>query len=166
MDISKERVFIESVDALPVGARAALRRAGGRGLVTGGGDAISAFYQALPSGVPEAQEERWFIGACIRCLWKPEDPKGIPMQEAMGRYSKTPEASDSFSSRMAAILDTPWDMDGFLIAKLWRMARLLKQKGYVIDAASLIEDLRGWNAPTGFVQRQWARAFYMSEKEA
>ena len=68
--------------------------------------------------------------------------------------------SDSMEHRLAALLDLRWEQDGYLLIKLSRIIKMVRQKDYCVDCASLLEDLLFWNADTQFVQRKWARVMY------
>ena len=65
--------------------------------------------------------------------------------------------------RLAALLDLQWDGDGYLLAKLCRMIKMVKAKGKTVDCESLLKDLIYWNSGNQSVQRKWARAMYMKK---
>ena len=161
-DTVLEKEFLGRVDKLSTGERAALRRAGGKSLEQADANALAAFYRVLPHDISQYKEDCWFQGACIRCQWKPEDTMQIKMETALSMENRK-QYGESLRKRLMALLDTTLDEDGFLAIKLWRLAKLLKQKGYVIDCAELIYDLCGWNNHRRFIQKKWARAFCESE---
>ena len=67
--------------------------------------------------------------------------------------------SDGFDSRFTALLDTPWNDDGYLSQKLTRLAKMLKQKGYPVDGAELLNSLLHWNDPDRWIQKKWVKAY-------
>ena len=63
--------------------------------------------------------------------------------------------------RVEGLLDTQWDQDGYMLTKLCRMMKLIRQKtSEEIDFADLLEDLIYWNNENQSVQRKWARAIF------
>lgn len=159
------RAFLGRLCALENGERAALKRTSGVMLADADSKAVSAFYRCLPHGTPHWQEDRWFAVACLRCMWDAEIEAGDPFEKIVGRMVQSAELSESTSHRAEALLDTAWDEDGYMLTKLTRMAKLLRQKtgSASIDFAALLEDLIYWNAENQSVQRKWARAIFTNE---
>ena len=75
------------------------------------------------------------------------------------------ELSDSTLHRMEALLDTDWDNDGYMLIKLTRMIKLIRQKSdrAPIDFSALLEDLIYWNGENQSVRRKWARAVFTND---
>lgn len=165
MDLTKERDFLARIDGFSTGGRAVLRRACGRTLEQADSSALATFYSVLPGGLRLNDEEGWFEGACLRCMWRPDEEENIPAEQALAKLAeKQDKDDDPYKRRLIALLDTPRDADGYMAIKLWRMIKLLKQKGYIIDCAVLISDICRWNQSSRYVQKKWARAFCLSDQ--
>lgn len=147
--------FWKNIDDLRTGDRVALKRSAGIMLREADGKAIVAFFKCHP-GVQE-QEEKWFAVACFKTMYDPSNEQGKPLENIL----RTMEMSDSMMHRIEALLDTPWDRDGYLLTKLARMVKLVKQKtNQLIDFDSLLQDLIYWNSDSQSVQRKWARTIF------
>lgn len=157
--------FLLRLKYLGNGDWAALRRAAGTTLAEADGRAAAAFYRCLPYDVPQWQENRWFAVACLRCLWDADIEGGEPFEKIVGQMVREEKLSDSTSHRMDVLLDTVWDDDGYMMTKLNRIVKLVRQKSdrAAVDFAALLEDLIYWNAENQSVQRKWARSIYISE---
>ncbi len=157
--------FLFRLSVLGNGDRAALKRSAGIMLAEADGKAITAFYRCLPPEIPQWQESRWFSVACLRCLWDKEVEKGDPLEKIVGRMVVAKELSDSTLHRMEALLDTDWDNDGYMLIKLTRMIKLIRQKSdrAPIDFSDLLEDLIYWNGENQSVRRKWARAVFTND---
>ena len=162
LDSENEYQFIVKCDGLSTGERAALKRNCGKLLNSAGSDAFTVFYRILPHGVPAYLEDRWFCAACLRCMWRPDEVPGLPIEKAMCQKRIQSEETGGLTKRIEALLDTEWDSDGFMCQKLWRMVKLLKSDGYDIDTAALLCDLEGWNSENRYIQKKWARQYYTS----
>ena len=157
--------FFNRICELGTGDRAALKRAAGIMLAEADGKAVAAFYRCLPFGIPQWQEERWFAVACLRCLWDTEADGGAPFERIVGNMLKDEKLSDSTGHRVEVLLDTAWDEDGYMLTKLTRLIKLVRQKsdGEPVDFEVLLEDLIGWNSEKQYVQRKWARAIFTND---
>lgn len=157
--------FFERIRALGNGDRAALKRSAGIMLSDADGKAVAAFYRCLPYGTPQWQEDRWFAVACLRCLWDADAGDGTPFEQILGRMIQSEELSDSTKHRAEVLLDTAWDSDGYMLTKLTRLVKLIRQKseGTPVDFAALLDDLLGWNAENQYVQRKWARSIFTND---
>jgi CRISPR type I-E-associated protein CasB/Cse2 len=153
---TREQYFIKRLEALPSGERAELKRACGQHLNESDAKAFGIFYKVLPQGVPPWQEDRWFCTACLSCLWRPSDEEGKPMEECLAVLKE--KGSQSFENRIVAMLDGEWTADGRLGLKLFRMAKLIRQKGMKVNTAALLADLCNWDRVSRKVQKRWARA--------
>ena len=58
------RLFIERLDGLDAGDRARFRRCAGRTLAEAG-EALGLFYRLLPTGVPDREEDLYFLVATL-----------------------------------------------------------------------------------------------------
>ncbi len=157
-----QKSFFENLDRLGTGERAALRRETGVMLKEAGGRALTAFYRCLPVGVAAAQEAKWFAVACLRCLWDAGKEGGRPLEQIISQMMRSGELSDSTGHRAELLIDTRWDGDGYMLAKLSRMVKLVRQKSdrELIDFPALLEDLVFWNSENQSLQRKWARAIF------
>lgn len=156
----REDTFFEALDRLHKGDRVALRRAAGKPIETASVKAFSAFYQCLPYTVHDAEVSRWFASACLHCLWDTDASQRRPLPEIIGTLRRTQQLSDSMHKRVLQIMDTAWSDDGYLLTKIARLARALRQMGYQIDCRALLNDLRWWNDARQRVQRAWARTMF------
>ena len=154
--------FFSKLDSFGTGERAALRREAGVMLRQADGHAVTAFYSCLPSNVQTWQEERWFAVACLRCLWDAGDEGGRPFELVVADLIRSGELSDSTKHRVELLLDTEWDEDGYMLTKLARLLKLVRQKSdrATLDFAALLDDLLGWNSDKQYVQRKWAKAIF------
>ena len=145
------------------GARTALRRVAGTKLAVANGGALAEFYK-LPS-LPVYLEEPAFETICIMCLWEAREwEKGVPFIQAANK-ALTAETKENFGKKIKAILDLPIDEDGYFLTKLYRMIKLVKSKGVIIDAAQLMYDLLYWEHEKRFVQRRWVKEFYQNNHD-
>ena len=78
---------------------------------------------------------------------------------------KDRDLSESTGHRAEVLLDTAWDEDGYMLTKLTRLVKLIRQKsdGEPVDFEVLLEDLIGWNSEKQYVQRKWARAIFTND---
>lgn len=156
--------FIKRVDALSTGDRVALKRSAGIMLSEADGKAIAAFYRCITPAVPQWQEDRWFAAACMKCLWEPAEDVGKPVEDILADLIRGAELSDSMQHRVEGLLDTQWDQDGYMLTKLSRIMKLVRQKTWQeLDFAGLLEDLIYWNNENQSVQRKWARAIFSAD---
>lgn len=158
----EQKLFFARIDALGTGERAALRREAGNLLRRADSKAITTFYACLPPKVEPWAEDRWFAVACIRCLWNAGESSERPFEQIVAGLIRKGELSESTKHRVELLLDTNWDADGYMLMKLVRLTKLVRQKSdrAIFDFSSLLEDLLGWNAESQYVQRKWAKAIF------
>lgn len=161
----ENRTFLLRLKELGNGERAALKRAAGIMLTDADGKAVAAFYRCLPYGTPQWQEDRWFAVACLRCLWDADAEGGEPFEQIIGQMIRDEKLSDSTLHRAEVLLDTPWDEDGYMLTKLTRLVKLVRQKSdrAAVDFFAMLEDLIYWNAENQSIQRKWARSIFTNE---
>lgn len=154
--------FFLQLNSLGTGERAALRRETGTMLRQADGPAITAFYSCLPVTVQAWEEDRWFAVACLRCLWDSGEEGGRPVEQVLADLVRSGELSDSTKHRVELLLDTEWDTDGYMLTKLARLMKLVRQKSdrAQLDFAALLDDLLGWNSDKQYVQRKWAKVIF------
>ena len=82
-------------------------------------------------------------GVCGRLPALPLDAadKRQPMEQVFYQLGRDQDISESVQHRLGALLDVPWDEDGFMLTKLTRLIRLASSKGYAVDCQRLLEDL-------------------------
>lgn len=160
-----QRQFFDRLNRLGNGERAALRREAGTMIQDADGSALTAFYRCLPASVDKWQEGKWFVVACLRCLWDAGDDEGTPLEQVIAALIKTGDLSDSTAHRVEILLDTGWDADGYMLTKLSRLVKLIRQKSdrRHIDFSGLLDDLIYWNSDSQTVQRKWARAVFSGD---
>ena len=157
--------FFERLNKLETGERAALRRKAGTMIQSADGKALKAFYRCVPQSI-RSNEDKWFAIACLRCLWDEGEDKGEPLETVISSLVRRDELSESTSHRVSTLLDTRWDQDGFMLSKLSRLVKLVRQKqSAMIDFPKLLEDLVYWKSDSQSVQRKWASAMFSYEKK-
>ena len=140
--------FFTKLKSLSTGQRTVLKRCAGIMLTGADGRALAVFYRILPPGVPQWQEPQWFAAACFACLWDTTEAEGRNVEQLL-------------SDLIEILLDTTWDSDGYLLTKLSRMLKMLRQKtAEVPNFAALLTDLLYWNNESQSVQRKWAHAVF------
>ena len=161
-----QEILFTRLNRLGTGERAALKRQAGILLKNADGKAIAAFYKCLPAVVDGRAEGKWFATACLRCMWAPGEESDTPLERILSQLIAREQLSDSVRHRVETLIDTPWDGDGYLLTKLSRLVKLVRQKSEETpDFGSLLTDLEGWNGETQWVQRKWARAIFSNTKE-
>ena len=157
-----KKEFLDRINSLGVGERAALRRNVGSMLRNADGKAITTFYRCLPSVIEKRQEDRWFAVACLRCLWPNDVESEKPFEQILSELIQADNISDSTKHRVELLLDTKWDTDGYALIKLTRLVKLIYQKSdrSLIDFDALLDDLISWNSESQHVQRKWAKAIF------
>ena len=156
--------FFSQADRLEKKDRVLLKRSCGAMLSDADGKTLTVFYRLLPGTVNRYEEDKWFLALCVHCLWDEDDnSRRRPMEQQISLMNIREKLTDSFEHRLTTLLDTPWNDDGYLNQKLTRMARMLKQKGYPVDGAALLNDLLHWDDPNRWIQKKWVRAFCRTE---
>ena len=160
-----QQLFFSRLNRLGTGERAALRREAGTMLREADSTAMAAFYRCLPSAVDAVQESKWFAVACLRCLWDAGEETGKPFERVVAELIRKSELSASTRHRAEILLDTKWDSDGYMLAKLVRLIKLIRQKSdrTRIDFAALLDDMIRWNSESQITQRKWAREIFADE---
>ena len=173
MSLEKElfvpmKLFWERLSKLNTGDRAALKRAAGMMLGEADGKAMTVFYRCLPAETPRWQEDRWFAVACLRCLWEPDADEGERLEKIIAQMIQDEKLSSSTQHRIEVLLDTVWDEDGYLLTKLARLVKLIRQKSNQtpVNCTKLLKDLIYWNAENQSVQRKWAQAIFSTPSKS
>lgn len=160
-----QKQFFDRLSHMNNGERAALRREAGNMLQEAGSAALTAFYRCLPPTVERWQEDKWFAVACLRCLWDADEAEGAPLEQIIAELIRSDKLSASMAHRVEILLDTKWDGDSYMLTKLSRLVKLIRQKSEHrrIDFPGLLDDLIYWNSDNQSVQRKWARAIFSGE---
>ena len=83
------------------------------------------------------------------------------MEQLLAEQIQKENLSDSMLHRVEILLDTAWDADGYLLTKLSRMVKILRQKTEEpLDFAALLTDMLYWNQDNQNVQQKWAHAIF------
>lgn len=159
--------FFKRINSLDSGERATLRREVGCSIRSAHGKAITTFYKCMTSSENKSREECFFAIACLRCLWESGDEKGLPLEQIISNLICSEDISDSTKHRVELLLDTEFDDDGYMILKLARLVKLVRQKTdrIMIDFSELLNDLIYWNSESQFVQRKWAKTIFSSKQK-
>lgn len=160
-----QQQFFQRLNRLGTGERAALRREAGTMLREADGAALAAFYRCLPLKVEPVQESKWFAVASLRCLWNAREENGASFEKVIAELIRKSELSDSTRHRVEILLDTPWDADGYMLTKLSRLVKLIRQKSdrTPLDFSALLDDLIRWNSDSQISQRKWARTIFADD---
>jgi CRISPR system Cascade subunit CasB len=163
---TREEEFIERVENLTTGELAVLRRGcGERDPVEG----RCPWFIGLIHGV--ASEASAFQVASLLAQYKTTDIKA-GRHRIKGNFGKTwklaisGNGSKSISRRFSTILDADYDPatgDGDLPYRLRQMVHYAAAKGIGVDWAMLLIDLKFWDWPEKYVQKNWARSFFSHE---
>lgn len=153
--------FFTKLKSLSTGQRTVLKRCAGIMLTGADARALAVFYRILPPGVPQWQEPQWFAAACFACLWDTTEAEGRNVEQLLSDLIRMDVLSGSMQHRIEILLDTTWESDGYLLTKLSRMLKMLRQKtAEVPNFAALLTDLLYWNNESQSVQRKWAHAVF------
>ena len=155
---------------LNAGELSVLRRAAGVDVDHASKPALRAFYKAC--GYCDAWQEKFMFPAmCMDALWRSTDePTVKPMEECLrdfrAKLEEEKKSTESMEHRIDALLETPWEDDGFLIGKLLNLVKILKSKTNLKpDFHRLAEDLNRWNGEKRHVQRKWLKVLYNVKSE-
>lgn len=153
----KEYPFITYLESLREdrGALAALRR----GLGQDPGSAVAMYpyvVRWLPAQASRRTEDAYYLIAAL-FAYHP-DPGGAGNLGATFRSTLSAEGDNTaIERRFTALLAAhPDDLPFYLR----QAVGFLKSKERPIDWSQLLTDLLAWSHPDGYVQKQWARAFW------
>lgn len=157
----EERIaeFVSALKRLDAGGRARLRRNAGRSLAQAR-DAQRVFFQLLPYGVREFDEDKYFLLATLFALSR-QETSGKGTFGAALRRLRDPKRSDSLDRRFQALLACDSDQLPF---RLRQMVRLAVSQNVPIDWEQMLKDLLLWNAPEKWVQLKWARDYFIGKQ--
>ncbi|MCC9077953.1 type I-E CRISPR-associated protein Cse2/CasB [Litorilinea aerophila] len=153
--------YLESLrDQEDRGALAALRRGLGAP-----GTAHSMFPYVvpwLPEGASRQQEDAYFLVAAL-FAYHPAPGGTGNMGDHFAR-ARTPDGDDTAIERRFTALLAAHRED--LPVFLRQAVGFLRSKEVPVNWHTLFRDIRYWDHPSGYVQRNWARAFWQRRPEA
>ncbi len=154
------------VDKEERGTLAALRRGLGKppGVVA---EMHPFVLRWVAPGATSWQEESWYLVASLFAIhqkpwWPAEGKPGNNLGASFARLARAVD-SKSIERRFIAMLNC--DADD-LPQHLRHAVSLLGSHDVPVDFAQLLRDLRGWNADSRWVQRNWARSFWAGGQRA
>lgn len=156
--------FFANIDRLPVKKRNALREEAKRTLEDSlHSSSYGIFFSCLPdpNSIPEELESRYYFSGCLHCLWPADTKKRLPVEEILWRMGQDKAKAKRLEHDLGILLDYQWFTGDILPGKIYHLARIVKQEGYAIDCAALLEDLIDWDDLKQIVQLKWARSLYM-----
>lgn len=162
--MDERTTIVSELSKLSTGERTALRRDAGNCLAEAGGTALSAFFRLCPRTASQWQQECWFSAVTIACLWNTDEARNGGDMAVMLRQYANRQATNGMEGKLRALLDTRWENDGYLAAKLCRLARMLRSDNRQLmpDPDQLLYDLLHWNSDNRFIQLRWAQRYYQS----
>jgi len=152
-DVSRTKIFISRLEHLDSGSRARLKRSAGKELAAAG-DALGLFYSLLPYGVPQYQEETYFLIATLYPLAE-GTTKGN-----FGDHLRTAQSaknSKGLDRRVENLLDADLVQLHF---RLRQAAKFLQSCRVRVNWLQLLEDVLQWEHPDRFIQQRWARSYF------
>ncbi|MCD1294792.1 type I-E CRISPR-associated protein Cse2/CasB [Methanocella sp. CWC-04] len=162
--------FLQRLSSVDRGDLAVLKRNAGNTIAESRG-AMKAFYNILPYGIADSpNEEVFFIVATLygHNKYHFDGDFGLTMKRLKERAG-----SESIDSRMAALLDSEFDIvDGFkpgggeLAYRIRQCVKLAGSHEIGVDWLRLLQDLKFWNNPEKKVQKRWARSYFGYGKPA
>ena len=144
------------------GLRTVLKRAAGKTMPVAGGAAMAAFYKLPPS---LGWEQACFTVVCLMCLWEVEDWKKGRNLALAAKNCLPADRKESLGKKLENLMDLSIDEDGYFQSKLYRIIKLIKSKGALVDANQLLYDLMHWESDSRFIQKRWVKEFYQDAKE-
>ncbi len=147
--------FIERLADLDAGERARLKRNAGKTLAEARDTALALFYRLLPPGVPEYQEETYFLVATLYPFAEASTDGNLG--DALRQARAVVGSRQGLDRRVAILLDADAAQLPF---RLRQTIQYLAANRVAVNWAQLLEDLLSWNHPDRWVQRNWARAYF------
>lgn len=156
----KNHPFIEYLLSLSEGEKRGALASLRRGLGKTPGQAPEMFRYVLPwlpENASREQERAYFLVASL-LAYHPKNCSEGNMGNHLARCRDPQGNDDALERRFTALLAAhPEDLPFYLR----QAVSFLKSKEETpINWSQLLKDLMGWDHPDGYVQRQWARAFW------
>jgi hypothetical protein len=165
MESQETAMILQGLNRLTNGEHASLRHTVGRTMAEADGRALEAFYKAIPPAVKPWQQGRCFTVMGIACLWRAEEVSVRGDIVGMLHTLEQKRDTNGIGVKIRGLLDMRWDdEDGYLAAKLGRLARMLRAEdaGAMPDIDMLFSDLNTWNDDNRKTQRRWAQVFFQN----
>ena len=147
-------VFVSKLRQLEPGERAQLKRSAGETLANSR-QVMGLFYRLLPFGVPNYQEELYFMVATLYPFT--EECASGDFGSSLQRARVVEKNSKGLDKRVEILLDA--DM-GQLSFRLRRSVQFLHSQRVRVNWTGLLDDLLWWSHPDRKVQQRWARSYF------
>jgi CRISPR system Cascade subunit CasB len=108
------------------------------------------------------EQAHYFLVASLFAIHPVESPKGISMGKVFKRIWEENDRSDSLEKRFTNLLAADAEDIG---GPLRHIVSLSKSRNVPIDYHRLLYDLKNWEHHDRFVQLNWARDFWRTEKQ-
>lgn len=152
---SRPAGFVARLENLDTGDRARLKRNAGK-TIAEAHEAMGFFYGLLPPGVPQYQEEVYFLVATLFPLAEGGGKGDFGEQLSRAQNSKNSKGLDR---RVEILLDADFNQLHF---RLRQAVHFLQSCRMRVNYVQLLEDLLQWNHPDRFIQQRWARSYFGS----
>ncbi|MGC8879966.1 MAG: type I-E CRISPR-associated protein Cse2/CasB [Anaerolineae bacterium] len=150
--------FVERLARLDAGERARLKRNAGKTLAEARDTALALFYRLLPPEVPEHHEETYFLVATLYPL--AEAGSSGNLGDALRQARTMTRENPGLDRRVRVLLDADATQLPF---RLRQTIHYLASTRVPINWTQLLQDLLAWNHPRRWVQREWARAYFVGQ---
>ena len=151
--VSKTALFISRLERLDAGDRARLKRNAGKTL-TEAHNALGLFYNLLPQGVPQYQEEVYFLVATLFPFAEGGSGKDFGTHLYLAQSTKNSKGLDR---RVENLLDADFMQLHF---RLRQAVNFLHSCRVHVSWQQLLDDLLQWDHPDRFIQKRWARSYF------
>ncbi|HNR02411.1 MAG TPA: type I-E CRISPR-associated protein Cse2/CasB [Anaerolineaceae bacterium] len=155
-NFSNTGLFISRLEKLNAGDRARLKRNAGKTLAETH-DAIGLFYNLLPHGVPQYQEEIFFLVATLTPFAEGGAKKDFGNSLYLARSVKNNKGLDR---RVENLLDADLVQLHF---RLRQTVKFLQSCRVRVNWQQLLDDLLHWDHPERYIQQRWARSYFGQE---
>lgn len=156
--VSRTSMFISRLENLDAGDRARLKRNAGKSL-SEAHNALGNFYALLPHGLPQYQEEVYFLVATLFPLAEGKGLGDFGTQLALAQSTKNSKGLDR---RVEVLLDADLVQLHF---RLRQAVHFLQSCRVRINWQHLLDDLLLWEHPDRFIQQRWARSYFGQAKK-
>lgn len=156
---TKIYVFCERLGRLDNGERARLKRSAGQTLAGARREALGLFYSVVPPGVPPFEEDAYFLVATLYPLAdsSKEGNMGQTLKNCISENNQK-----GVERRMRILLDADASQLPFRLRQAIRFIQSNREK---VNWPRLLQDLLAWDSQDHYVQRRWARSFYVQSSQ-
>lgn len=160
----KATEFIEALMRLDSGGRARLRRNAGYTLAEAT-DVHRVFFQNLPRGLNDWQQETYFLVATLFPLADHSFAAGSlgASLNQVRIYRQGSEGINSLDRRFQTLIDSDREQLPFRLRQVIRLADASKVQ---VNFTRLLLDILSWDAEAKYVQLRWARDYYVGVNRA